>query len=78
MFGQYRSWILLCQALLILLMWLISGANPADSLLLVGLYALGISSISATQDVAIDAYRVKLFARSEMDEKIPYASALAG
>lgn len=78
MFGQYRSWILLCQALLILLMWLISGANPADSLLLVGLYALGISSISATQDVAIDAYRVKLFTRSEMDEKIPYASALAG
>ncbi|MXW69092.1 MAG: AmpG family muropeptide MFS transporter, partial [Acidimicrobiia bacterium] len=78
MFGQFRSWILLCQALLILLMWLISSANPADSLLLVGLYALGISSISATQDVAIDAYRVKLFSRSEMDEKIPYASALAG
>ena len=78
MFGQYRSWILLCQALLILLMWLISGANPADNLLLVGLYALGISSVSATQDVAIDAYRVKLFSRSEMDEKIPYASALAG
>ena len=78
MFGQYRSWILLCQALLILLMWLISGANPADNLLLVGLYALGISSVSATQDVAIDAYRVKLFRRSEMNEKIPYASALAG
>lgn len=78
MFGQYRSWILLCQALLILLMWLISGANPADNLLLVGMYALGISSVSATQDVAIDAYRVKLFRRSEMDEKIPYASALAG
>lgn len=78
MFGQYRSWILLCQALLILLIWLISGANPADNLLLVGMYALGISSVSATQDVAIDAYRVKLFRRSEMDEKIPYASALAG
>ena len=78
MFGQYRSWILLCQALLILLMWLISGASPADNLLLVGMYALGISSVSATQDVAIDAYRVKLFRRSEMDEKIPYASALAG
>ena len=78
LFGQYRSWILLCQALLILLMWLISGANPADNLLLVGLCALGISSVSATQDVAIDAYRVKLFKRGEMDEKIPYASALAG
>ena len=78
LFGQYRSWILLCQALLILLMWLISNANPVDNLLLVGLYALGISSVSATQDVAIDAYRVRLFNRNEMDEKIPYASALAG
>ena len=78
LFGQYRSWILLCQTLLILLMWLISGANPADNLLLIGIYALGISSVSATQDVAIDAYRVKLFRRDEMDEKIPYASALAG
>ena len=78
LFGQYRSWILLCQALIIVLMWFISTANPADSLLLAGLYALGISAVSATQDVAIDAYRVKLFARSEMEEKIPYASALAG
>ncbi|MCY4270727.1 MAG: MFS transporter [Gammaproteobacteria bacterium] len=77
-FGQYRAWILLCQGLLIVLMWLISGTDPAGNLLLVGLYALGISSVSATQDVAIDAYRVKLFAREEMDEKIPWASALAG
>lgn len=78
LFGQYRSWILFCQALLIAFMWLISGTDPADNLLLVGLYALGISSVSATQDVAIDAYRVKLFSREEMDEKIPWASALAG
>lgn len=78
LFGQYRSWILFCQALLIAFMWLISGTDPADNLLLVGLYALGISSVSATQDVAIDAYRVKLFSRKEMDEKIPWASALAG
>ena len=78
LFGQYRAWILFCQALLILFMWLIGGADPADNLLLAGIYALGISSVSATQDVAIDAYRVKLFARDEMDEKIPWASALAG
>jgi len=77
-FGQYRAWILFCQGLLILFMWLIGGTDPAGNLLLVGLCALGISSVSATQDVAIDAYRVKLFAREEMDEKIPWASALAG
>ncbi len=77
LFGQYRSWILLCQGALIALMWLLSGANPADNLLLAGLCALAVSAVSATQDIAIDAYRVKLFAREEMDEKIPYASALA-
>ncbi len=77
MLGQYRAWILFCQGLMVVLMWLISSVDPAQSLLLLGLCALGISAVSATQDVAIDAYRVKLFAREEMDEKIPYASALA-
>ncbi len=77
-FGQYRAWILFCQALIVGLMWLFGGINPVDHLYWVGLCALGISALSATQDVAIDAYRVRLFTRAEMDEKIPYASALAG
>jgi MFS transporter, PAT family, beta-lactamase induction signal transducer AmpG len=77
LFGQRRSWIIFCQGLIILFMLLISSTNPGDNLLLVGACALGIAVTSATQDVAIDAYRIMLFSREEMAEKIPYASAVA-
>lgn len=77
LFGQRRSWILFCQGLIILFMLLISGSDPGSNLFLVGACALGIAITSASQDVAIDAYRVMLFRRDEMAEKIPYASAIA-
>jgi len=77
LFGQRRSWILFCQALLIILLLLIGSTDPVDGLFYVGLCAFGIAIVSASQDVAIDAYRVMLFRRDEMDEKIPWASAIA-
>ena len=77
LFGQRRSWILFCQGLIILFMLGISTGDPSANLFLVGACALGIAVTSATQDVAIDAYRVMLFHKDEMDEKIPYASAIA-
>jgi len=77
LFGQRRSWILFCQGLIIILLLLLGGTSPVDNLFLVGLCALGIAIVSASQDVAIDAYRVMLFHREEMDEKIPWASAIA-
>jgi len=77
LFGQRRSWILLCQAFLVLFMVGISMSDPGGNLIFVGVCALGIAITSATQDVAIDAYRVMLFRRDEMDEKIPFASAIA-
>ena len=75
--GQRRSWIVFCQGLIILLLFLMSTADPVSNLFLVGASALGIAIVSASQDVSIDAYRVMLFRRDEMDEKIPWASALA-
>ncbi len=77
MFGQRRSWILFCQSLLVVMMWLMSTADPVNNLFLVGVFALGVAVVSASQDISIDAYRVMLFQREEMDEKIPYASAIA-
>ena len=77
LFGQRRSWILFCQGLIILFLWLMSSADPLANIYLVGFYALGIAIVSATQDISIDAYRVTLFERKEMNEKIPYASAIA-
>jgi MFS transporter, PAT family, beta-lactamase induction signal transducer AmpG len=76
-FGQRRSWLLLCQALLILLMLAMGQGDPSNSLGYIGICALGIASVSATQDIAIDSYRVLLFRADEADAKLPFASALA-
>jgi MFS transporter, PAT family, beta-lactamase induction signal transducer AmpG len=76
-FGQRRSWLLLCQGLLILLMLAMGQGDPASSLGYIGICALGIATVSATQDIAIDSYRVLLFRADEADTKLPFASALA-
>lgn len=76
-FGQRRSWILLTQAVMVLLILLLSTADPKANLLLVGVYTLGIAIASATQDIAVDAYRIMLFRADEADQKLAYSSALA-
>ncbi len=76
-FGQRRSWLLLCQSLLVLLMWLMSGMDPRESLAGMAAVSLGFAAVSATQDIAIDSYRVLLFRPEEKDSKLPWASALA-
>lgn len=76
-FGQRRSWLLLCQSLLVLLMWLMGGMDPQASLATMAAISLGFAAVSATQDIAIDSYRVLLFTPEEKDSKLPWASALA-
>ena len=63
--GQRRSWILLCQLLIAALCIFISTLTIADNLHLVGIAALLIAISSATQDIAIDAYRIETFSESE-------------
>ncbi|MGI9251514.1 MAG: AmpG family muropeptide MFS transporter [Pseudohongiellaceae bacterium] len=76
-FGQRRSWILLCQAGIALLLIAISFGDPGTNLAYIGLIALGIATLSATQDIAIDAYRINIFRRDEFDQKMPYAAAMS-
>ncbi|HTR01021.1 MAG TPA: hypothetical protein VMH83_13565 [Candidatus Acidoferrum sp.] len=76
-FGQRRSWLLLCQALMAVLLLLMAQGDPKTSLGWIGLCAFGIAIVSATQDTAIDSYRILLFKPEEADTKIPFASALA-
>lgn len=76
-FDQRRSWIILTQIVIVLALLLLSRTEPSVNLWIVGLCALLVSLASATQDIAVDAYRIKLFKSAEMDSKIPYASALA-
>ena len=74
--GQRRSWLLLLQGLLLLLIVMISFTDPTKSLLWVSLLALSVAVVSATQDIAIDAYRIDVMDLSEKD-KLPATAAMA-
>ncbi|EEX65998.1 AmpG family muropeptide MFS transporter [Vibrio metoecus] len=76
MLGQRRSWIFFCQCIILIGTLLIAGINPANNLILTSMFALGIAIASATQDVAIDAFRIDSFSKSESN-KLPQASAMA-
>jgi PAT family beta-lactamase induction signal transducer AmpG len=63
--GGKQSWIVLCQLIIALssiAMSVISPLDAAKSLMLVGLI---LATASATQDIAIDAYRVQIFAANQ-------------
>ncbi|WP_428774629.1 AmpG family muropeptide MFS transporter [Vibrio sp.] len=74
--GQRRSWIFLCQSLVLVCTLLIAGVNPANDLMFTSMLALGIAIASATQDIAIDAFRIDSFPKSQ-SSKLPQASAMA-
>lgn len=76
LFGQRRSWILLTQSCIVLSILLLSLGDPRDNLMLVSLCALSVALFSATQDIAVDAYRINIFSRPEMDDKMPFAAAV--
>ena len=76
-FGQRRSWILLCQSIILLLVLAMGFANPGENLTFVVILALGIAATSATLDISIDAYRITIFEPEEMDAKMPYAAAMS-
>lgn len=57
--GQRRSWILLGQVGIATGLVLMSMVNPLDSLMVVAIAALLVAFSSATQDVALDAFRIE-------------------
>ncbi|MFB9133371.1 AmpG family muropeptide MFS transporter [Vibrio olivae] len=74
--GQRRSWIFFCQAIILACTLVIAGIDPRHDLMFASMVALGIATASATQDIAIDAFRIDTFPRSQ-SEKLPQASAMA-
>lgn len=74
--GQRRSWIFLCQSLVLIATLFIAGVNPAENLMFTSMLALAIAIASATQDIAIDAFRIDTFPKTE-NSKLPQASAMA-
>lgn len=57
--GHRRSWMIVCQGLVMLGLWLISGTNPATSLGLMAAFAVFVGFTAATQDIVIDAWRIE-------------------
>lgn len=58
--GRRRGWILLCQIVLVVLIVAIGALSPTEHLFIMLALALTLAFVSASQDVAIDAYRADL------------------
>ena len=58
-FGQRRSWMLLAQGMIAAGLVGLAGLSPVGNLGWVALFALLVAFGSATQDIAIDAYRIE-------------------
>ena len=63
--GNRRSWVVGCQAFLALTLLLILTMDPTEGSLVFWLI-MGLAVLSATQDIAIDAYTIELLDESEM------------
>lgn len=64
--GRRRGWMLLCQLALLVAVALLGFFEPADSLTAIAGLCLIIAFFSATQDIALDAYRRELLPDEEL------------
>lgn len=64
--GRRRSWMVATQIALMATLLFIGTLNPIDNLGLMAVMAFFIAFFSATQDIAIDAYRRELLSNEEL------------
>lgn len=64
--GQRRGWMVFSQALCALCMIGLGGSDPAQGLWMTAMWAVALSFASATQDIAIDAFRVESLSQEKM------------
>src|ERR1700760_4576716 len=64
-FGRRRGWLLFSQLLLIGSILLLATTDPARSAFSVALAALLVATMSSTQDIVVDAFRVESLPESE-------------
>jgi MFS transporter, PAT family, beta-lactamase induction signal transducer AmpG len=57
--GHRRSWMLVCQGAIMLGLWFLAGSDPTRSLGTIAVFAVLVGFSSATQDIAIDAWRIE-------------------
>jgi len=64
--GRRRGWMLITQVLLLLAIALMSVHDPKAGLMALGINALVIAFLSASQDITIDAYRTDILTKDEL------------
>ena len=62
----------MCQGLIMLGLWLVAGSDPSRSLGTIAVFAVLVGFSSATQDIAIDAWRIEA---AEMSKQGAMAAA---
>ncbi len=71
--GRRKSWIILCQAVLILAFAGLAATNPVTSIGQFAIFAFIAALASATQDVAVDAWRIDV---ADEDSPVELLSAI--
>ena len=69
--GRRRSWLLFAQAGLVVGLTLIAFSNPTENLTQTAVFALITAFFGATQDIALDAYRIE---SGSEDEQAAFAA----
>lgn len=64
--GQRRSWLLLSQIIVVLALWGLAFSDPSILLKQTVLFAIIVAFASATQDIAVDAYRTEILSESRL------------
>lgn len=70
--GRRKGWMVVFQALLVGSIFSLSLVNPKENLMLVGVIATLIAFFSASQDIALDAYRREILP----DEELGFGSSV--
>ena len=63
--GRRRAWLLITQLLLAGVCWAMASFDPKTSIGMLGLLAVAVAFLSASQDVVFDAYRADLLEPAE-------------
>ncbi|RYY47302.1 MAG: MFS transporter [Sphingomonadales bacterium] len=58
--GRRRSWLVLCQGALAVLLWALAATDPLTAIGSFAILAVIAAFLSATQDVVIDAWRIEI------------------
>ena len=75
-YGHRKSWVLGCLAVLIALSSVLAMTGPGYSLFIAAGLCFAIAVVSATQDLAIDAYRITVIEKHE-EHLLGHAAAMA-